>query len=113
MNLLGTQRPSLKRDWPILGPKLEGKLHIAVGDSDTYFLNNAVHRLDVVLQETRAPHSDATFDYGARSPHCYGGEVPAYAAATGLSTLDRLLPQMVAHMIASAPKGADVTSWRY
>ncbi len=35
----------LKRDWPTLGPKLEGKLHFAVGDGDTYFLNNAVHLL--------------------------------------------------------------------
>ena len=45
----------LKRDWPTLGPKLEGKLHIAVGDGDTYFLNNAVHILDKQLQETRNP----------------------------------------------------------
>ena len=35
----------LQRDWPTLGPKLEGKLHLAVGDGDTYFLNNAVHLL--------------------------------------------------------------------
>ncbi len=35
----------LKRDWPTLGPKLEGKIHLTVGDGDTYFLNNAVHLL--------------------------------------------------------------------
>ena len=45
----------MKRDWPTLGPKLEGKLHIAVGDGDTYFLNNAVHLLDKQLEETRNP----------------------------------------------------------
>ena len=103
----------LKRDWPTLGSRLEGKLHIAVGDADTYFLNNAVHRLEASLKETRSPHSDATFDYGPRAPHCYGGAIPAYAATTGLTTFDRLLPEMVAHMTATAPKGADVASWRY
>jgi hypothetical protein len=54
----------LKRDWPTLGPKLEGKLHLAVGDGDTYFLNNAVHLLQKQLDATRNPHSDATFQYG-------------------------------------------------
>jgi hypothetical protein len=54
----------LKRDWPTLGPKLEGKLHFAVGDGDTYFLNNAVHMLQKQLEDTQSPHSDAEFQYG-------------------------------------------------
>jgi hypothetical protein len=33
-----------------LGPKLEVKLHIAVGDADTYSLNNAVHMLEKQLR---------------------------------------------------------------
>ena len=103
----------LKRDWATLGPKLEGKLHIAVGDADTYYLNNAVHRLDAQLQATRAPHSDATFDYGPRAPHCYTGAVPDWATAAHVSTMERVLPLMTAHMLATAPAGADVTSWRY
>src|SRR6202034_72974 len=45
----------LQRDWNTLGPKLEGKLHIAVGDADTYFLNNAVHLLQKSLDNTRIP----------------------------------------------------------
>ena len=52
------------RDWSTLGPKLEGKLHLAVGDSDTYFLNNAVYLLQENFRKTRNPHSDATFDFG-------------------------------------------------
>lgn len=51
----------LKRDWPALWPKLEGKLHIDVGDGGTYFLNNAVHLLEKQLDATRNPHADATF----------------------------------------------------
>ncbi len=62
----------LKRDWPTLGPKLEGKLHFAVGDADTYYLNNAVHMLETQLDGTRNPHSDATLSIWARDaalPH--------------------------------------------
>ena len=58
------------REWPTLGPKLEGKVHVAVGESDTYFLNNAVHLMQDEMDKTQNPHSDATFDYGPRQPHC-------------------------------------------
>ena len=68
----------LKRDWSTLGPKLEGKLHFAVGDGDTYFLNNAVHLLQKQLDATRNPHSDATFQYGPGMPHCYTGGPSEY-----------------------------------
>ena len=103
----------LQRDWATLGPKLEGKLHIAVGDSDTYYLNNAVHLLDDALRKTRAPHSDAAFDYGSRAPHCYTGRTPEWARASGVGLNERILPLMAAHWLATAPEGADVSSWRY
>ena len=32
----------MKRDWATLGPKLQGKMHIFVGGSDTFFLVNIV-----------------------------------------------------------------------
>ncbi len=104
----------LKRDWPTLGPKLEGKLHIAVGDGDTYFLNNAVHLLQKQLEATREPHSDATFQYGPGMPHCYTGGPPEYTMQqNNANWAQRVLPLMVEHMLATAPAGADVTSWRY
>jgi len=104
----------LKRDWPTLGPKLEGKLHIAVGDGDTYFLNNAVHMLDRQLRETRSPHSDATFQYGPGMPHCYTGGPSEYTMQqNNADWIERVLPQMVEHMLATAPSGADTKSWRY
>lgn len=103
----------LERDWATLGPKVEGKLHIAVGDSDTYFLNNAVHLMDEMLAKTWGPRSDAVFDYGPRAPHCYTGAVPDWAKASGVTLGERLLPQMAAHWLATAPPGADVKSWRY
>jgi hypothetical protein len=104
----------LKRDWPTLGPKLEGKLHFTVGDGDTYFLNNAVHLLQNQLEATRNPHSDATFQYGPGMPHCYTGGPSEYTMQqNNADWAQRVLPKMVDHMLATAPPGADVTSWRY
>ena len=104
----------LKRDWPALGPKLEGKLHFAVGDGDTYFLNNAVHMLEKQLQATRNPHSDATFQYGPGMPHCYTGGPAEYTMQENSANwTQRVLPLMTEHMLATAPAGADTRSWRY
>ena len=104
----------LKRDWPTLGPKLEGKLHIAVGDGDTYFLNNAVHLLQKDLELTRNPHSDATFQYGPGMPHCYvGGPAEYTMQQNNANWPQRLLPMMTEHMVKTAPAGADVKSWVY
>jgi hypothetical protein len=104
----------LKRDWPTLGPKLEGKLHFSVGDGDTYFLNNAVHLLQKQLDATRNPHSDAAFQYGPGMPHCYTGGPSEYTMQqNNANWAQRVLPQMVDHMLATAPEGADVKSWRY
>jgi hypothetical protein len=104
----------MKRDWPTLGPKLEGKLHLAVGDGDTYFLNNAVHLLQKELDATRNPHSDATFQYGPGMPHCYTGGPAEYTMQqNNADWAQRVLPQMVEHMLATAPTGVDTKSWRY
>ena len=34
----------LRRDWETLWPKLRGKLHIFVGDMDTFYLNKCARR---------------------------------------------------------------------
>jgi len=104
----------LKRDWPTLGPKLEGKLHLTVGDGDTYFLNNAVHLLQKQLDSTSNPHSDATFQYGPGMPHCYTGGPTEYTMQeNNANWAQRILPLMIDHMLATAPTGADIKSWRY
>ena len=104
----------LQRDWPTLGPKLEGKIHIAVGDGDTFFLNNAVHLLQTSLEATRNPHSDATFQYGPGMPHCYtGGPSELTMQENNANWTQRVLPLMTDHMLKTAPAGADTKSWRY
>ncbi len=35
----------LERNWPALGPKLKGKLHLIVGERDTFYLEGAVKLL--------------------------------------------------------------------
>src|ERR1700722_2623093 len=104
----------LQRDWSSLGPKLEGKINVQVGDGDTYFLNNAVHLLQNSLDTPRAPHSDAAFQYGPGMPHCYTGGPSEYTMQQNSATWpQRVLPLMTEHMLQTAPAGADTTSWRY
>lgn len=103
----------LERDWPTLGPKLQGKLHVMVGTADTFFLDHAVHLMQSALDSTANPHSDATFDYGVDQPHCYTGPPGSTTREGGLTFTQRVLRSAVAHMLETAPSGADTTSWRY
>src|SRR5262249_26086080 len=41
----------LERNWQVLGPKLKGKLHVYVGDEDTFYLNKAVALLKESLEK--------------------------------------------------------------
>ena len=41
----------LEEHWETLGPKLEGKLHIVVGELDTFYLDGAVRRLAETLRD--------------------------------------------------------------
>ncbi|HET7275389.1 MAG TPA: alpha/beta hydrolase-fold protein [Longimicrobiaceae bacterium] len=66
----------LERDWETLGPQLRGKLHVAVGDMDSYYLNNAVHLLEDFLESTTDPVANAEFQYGRGEPHCWIGHSP-------------------------------------
>ncbi len=58
----------LESDWRNLSPKLSGKLHIAAGEADDYFLNNAVHLLDKFLAQAN-PHCDYSIHYAAGKGH--------------------------------------------
>jgi hypothetical protein len=98
----------MQRDWTTLGPKLAGKLHVCVGDADSFYLDGAVHLLQDFMESTSEPYYRGTFDFGARKPHCYAG---SFDPQVGMH--QHYLPEMAKHMEATAPKGADVSSWRY
>jgi hypothetical protein len=103
----------MQRDWATLGAKLQGKLHIYAGLSDSWFLNDAVYRAEDFFKSTTNPHSDAEIVYGPRHEHCFTGDPARPNSISGLTFTQRTIPQMVAHWLATAPNGADTTSWRY
>jgi hypothetical protein len=103
----------LERDWKTLGPKLEGKIHIYCGDMDNYYLNNAVYLMEDFLKKTQTPFYKGEVDYGDRAEHCWNGdqENPNYVSRLRYNTM--YLPRILKRIQESAPKGADVKSWRY
>jgi hypothetical protein len=58
----------LEQNWPTLGPKLRGKIHISAGEADAYFLNNAVHLLDKFLAKANPPF-EGKIVYGMGKGH--------------------------------------------
>jgi hypothetical protein len=99
----------LERDWESLGPKLVGKIHVYAGEMDTYFLDEAARLLEEFLEGTTDPYYEGWFEWGERAPHCYNGE----AEFPGQTSYQRVLPMMLERILATAPPGADVRSWRY
>lgn len=103
----------LKRDWKTLGPKVAGKIHIYCGDMDNYYLNNAVYLMEDFLKTVKAPVANSEVAYGDRAEHCWNGDPtqPNYISRLRYNTMyvDKILKRIE----TSAPKGADLRSWRY
>ena len=102
----------MRRDWVTLGPKLRGKLRIYAGDMDNYYLNNAVYAVEDFLRNAQ-PAADAVIDYGDRAEHCWNGDHTRSNAYSRLRYPQMVLPWAVERMIMTAPKDADIRSWRY
>lgn len=106
----------LERDWEKLGPKLQGKLHLYVGSEDTYFLNDAVYRMEDFLKTTGTPGHGVPYEgevkYGPRAEHCWNGDPTLANAYSRLHYNTMYLPQVVERIGKTAPKGADM-SWKY
>ncbi|MDQ2936539.1 MAG: alpha/beta hydrolase-fold protein [Acidobacteriota bacterium] len=103
----------LKRDWEKLGPKLEGKIHIYVGEADNYFLNDAVYLMEDFLKSTKDPYYSGEVDYEPRAEHCWNGDHTRPNAISRLRYNQFFAPKIVDRILKSAPPGADLTSWRY
>jgi hypothetical protein len=92
----------LKRTWRHIGPKLVGKLHIIVGDADTYYLENAVRLIEEVLESTKRPENGPYYSgsivYGSNAAHCYTGVPP------GTTMEQHYLRVFFDHMQKMAPK---------
>ena len=104
----------LRRDWSKgLGRKLQGKLHLYVGEADNYYLNNAVYLVEEFLKGTNDPPYDGEVDYEPRAEHCWNGDHTRPNAISRLRYHQMFAPRIVQRLLASAPTGGDVTSWRY
>lgn len=106
-------RHILERDWATLGPDLVGKIHVYTGDMDTYYLNNAVYLLEAFLKNTTNPFYNGQIDYGDRAEHCWNGDHQNPTAISSLRYHSMFIPKILNRILASAPNGADLTSWRY
>ena len=78
----------LERDWATLGPKLAGKIHIYVGSDDTYFLNDAVYRMEDFLKSTKNPAYGGEVTYG-RAPSIAGTAIRRCRTRTRACTTTR------------------------
>jgi hypothetical protein len=103
----------LRRDWPRLGPKLRGKLHIYVGEADNYYLNNAVYLVEETLKSLTNPPADAEVDYEPRAEHCWNGDHTRPNALSRLRYPQMFIPRIMDQIRRNHPVDADTASWRY
>ena len=103
----------LRRDWSKVGRDLEGKIHIYVGEADNYYLNNAVHLVEDVLNSLKDPSYGGEVAYGCRDEHCWNGDPTRPNALSRLRYHQMYAPRIVERLLKTAPPDGDVTSWRY
>jgi enterochelin esterase-like enzyme len=91
----------LETNWGALGPKVGHKLNVYVGDMDSYYLNDAVEKLNEFLAKADHPKFTGEIVFERRAPHCWG---PRGAD---------LMAKMTKHIEKYAPAGADLKGWKY
>ena len=106
-------RHILERDWDKLGDNLKGKIHLYCGDMDNYYLNNGVYLMEDFLESTTDPYYDGEVTYGDRAEHCWNGDPDQPNAISRMRYNSMYVPKIMKRIAESAPKGADVTTWRY
>ena len=68
---------------------------------DSYYLNNAVEKLNEFLSKASSPSFTGEIVFERRAPHCWG---PRGA---------ELMAKMLRQIEKGAPPGADTKRWRY
>jgi hypothetical protein len=62
----------VETNWETLGPKIQGKVWIWMGDMDEFYLNPALRAFDEMLQKKDNPKSDASIHFAPMKGHCSG-----------------------------------------
>ena len=60
----------IKNNWTELGPKLQGKIYIWMGDMDNFYLNPATRAFSNFLKSLKNPVSDARIEFTPMEGHC-------------------------------------------
>jgi hypothetical protein len=102
----------IQRDWPVLAAKLTGKIHIYVGNGDNYYATDAVYFAQERLEALRPAYA-GTVAYGDRAEHCWNGDPNLTNGYSRLHYHTQYLPIILQRIAATAPPGADLSSWRY
>jgi len=59
-----------KENWKELGPKIQGKVYVWMGDMDHFYLNMGTRAFDEFLKTTENPKSDAVIEFTPMQGHC-------------------------------------------
>lgn len=65
------------------------------------------------LEGTTDPHYGGEVLYGDRAEHCWNGDPNQPNAISRLRYNSMYVPKIMKRIAESAPKGADLKSWRY
>ncbi len=103
----------IQRDWSKIGNSLQGKIHIYVGDMDTYYLNNAVYSAEDMIKKLSNPNCNCEVDYGDRAEHCWNGDHTQPNYMSRLHYHQMFIKKWAEEMKTRVPKTADIKSWRY
>lgn len=92
----------LKKNWPTVGPKLNDKIHIYMGDMDNFHLDRATRELEAWMKTTTNPRNEGYFVWGDQRGHCYSGPGGNIAR----------LVDMAEHGLRHKPEGTTTPWWR-
>jgi hypothetical protein len=96
-------RDYIENNWPKIGPKLVGKIHVFCGEMDSYYLNLAVYLLEDLLRITTNPYYAGSFKYG-RPMKGHGWQPTTNAG---------LIRIMAKHITDGAPQRENTSDWNY
>ena len=106
----------LDKEWPKSSKDLIGKIKVFTGAMDAYYLNLAAYRMEERVRKLE-PQAEAEFRYGGSNgrgySHAWKGDNTTSAEVGDLTMHERFIPMLVQGFVDRAPKGADVSSWRY
>jgi hypothetical protein len=72
-----------------------------------------VYLAEEFLRKTKNPPFGGEVTYGDRAEHCWNGDPTRSNAYSRLRYHQMFIPKAVARMEKTAPRGADLKSWRH